>query len=205
MSKYYQTNLIELRNLPYIGGNPGNPKESAWPNSTYFVKKTVLVVCAFFSVVLLIIFFAAFFLLGNVPADTVPLPVPAIAGYQPVLSMASLRVLLGGGIVMLQFIVIVLAVAGRALDVIRVFIRPIAVLIPLVMFVSSAYQTFSLVAKSTLPTEITGASTDFAATVNQAEFSQSVLWTFGTMMLFLLFTQLFGAKKVEVKKKAPSS
>ncbi len=160
----------------------------------------MLVVCAFFSVVLLIIFFTAFFFIGKMPADTISLPIPAIAGYQPVLSMAALQVLLGGGIVLLEFIVIMMSVAGRVLEVIKVFIKPIAVLVPLVMCVFSAYQTFSFVAKSTLPTEITGASTDFAATVNQAEFGQSVLWTFGTMMLFLLFSQLFGTKPKAKKK-----
>lgn len=171
------------------------------------VKKAVLQVGAL-SAILLIIFLIAFVSLDQIlpllsvlgiasTADAINLP--NIAGMQLSISKAGLRVLLGGGAVFFQFIIIVTSMFDRIMDTLKAVVRPITILVPLIAFLFSAYQTLDPVVKSLLPTEITGASVDFASTVNQAEFSRNVILTFGTMVLYLLFARIFRPESDEVK------
>jgi len=160
------------------------------------------------SAILLIIFLIAFVSLDQIlpllnalgiasTADAINLP--NIAGLHLSISKAGLRVLLGGGAVFFQFIIIITSMLDRIMDTLKAVVRPITILVPLIAFLFSAYQTLEPVIKSLLPTEITGASVDFAATVNQTEFSRNVILTFGTMVLYLLFSRIFRPESDEVK------
>jgi len=130
-------------------------------------------------------------------------------GQQIVLSLSALRAFLGGGIIFFEIMIVVLSVSNRILDTIRSAIRPIVTLLPLAAFLYSAYTTFDPIVRRLLPPPIGGESLDIAATVNSPAFSDNVLLTFGTMMLYLIVAWILGrgdsqaeikALRAEVKK-----
>ncbi len=155
---------------------------------------------------LLVIFLIAFFgldqftqLLGIAVAND-NIPIATINNVQIMLSRSELRVFLGGGIVFFEFAIIMLSMFDRVLDSLKAVVKPITVLVPLIGFVYSVYQTFSPVVKSLLPTEIGGAEPGYIATAAQDEtLGLNVLLTFGMMLLYLAITRIVGGDSPEVK------
>jgi hypothetical protein len=163
-------------------------------------------VVAFF-VLLLIIFFATFFGLDHITQaaglSTVnnDILLTTIRDQQILLSKAGVRTFLGGGIVFFELIIIILSVFDRIMDTIKATVRPVAVLVPLVAFLYSVYQTFRPVILSLLPAEVGGGDVTYIAqVVNDPAFNQNVLSTFALMVLFLVFAGILGGDDAEVKR-----
>lgn len=161
------------------------------------------------SAVFLVVFLAAFFWLdqftqilvglqvANIAGDDLVLG--AIRGFQISVSMTGLRVFLGGGAVFFEFLIIIMSLLDHVMDTIKALIRPLTVVVPLIAFLYSAYQTFDPIVRSLLPTEISGASTNLVEIVSQQQFNQKVLLTFATMLLFLLFSRLFISESAQIR------
>lgn len=162
------------------------------------------------SALLLIIFLAAFFWLDQFTQILVGLNIASVAdnhiilgtfsGFQVAVSQPGLRAFLGIGAVFFEFLIIVMSMFDRVLDTIKVIIKPLTVVVPLIAFVYSAYQTFEPVVRTLLPTEISGASTnDLVSIVSSSDFNQKVLITFAFMVLYLIFSRLFVTDNAELK------
>lgn len=151
-------------------------------------------------VMLLAIFLAAFFGFDSIThAMGVPGDASAVAvGVGPVsfpVSLAAVRLALGGGIVFFEFLIIILSVFDRVLDTIKAVIKPIAILVPLAGFVYSTYQTFAPVVQSLLP----GASANATAMLSGPDFNRNILLTFGTMLLYLLLSRILSPESSELR------
>ncbi len=154
-------------------------------------------------VLLLIALFAAFFGLdqfihaAGIATNNSDILLTTINNYQVSLSIASVRTVLGVGIVFLELLIIIMSVFGRILDTLRATIRPIVTLIPLAGFLVSVYNTFRPIVESLLPG---GDATYIAQAVNDTGFTQSLTQTFGLMLLFLLVTVILGGESGEVRR-----
>jgi len=119
------------------------------------------------------------------------------------LQSPELKAFLAGGIVFLEFSIILFAMLDRIVDTIREIIRPIAKLLPLVAFLTSTYQTFGPLVKSFLPQSVvgpTGNNPDYITiAVADGSFSRGILLTLGTMLLFLLANRALMSESEEVR------
>ena len=113
--------------------------------------------------------------------------------FQIAVSMSALRVLLAGGSVFFQFIIIVRVMSDRIFDSLRVLIRPLIMLVPISVFVLSAFRTFEPIIRSLLPPELGGENPDYIASVANSEtLARSVLITFGAMLFYLVLSAIMG-------------
>jgi len=119
------------------------------------------------------------------------------------LDSPAVQVFLGGGIIFLEFVIILFAMLDRIVDTIKEVIKPLAKLIPLGAFLTSIYQTFEPIVKSFLPKEIVGAAGNnpgyIAQAVQDGTLSRGILLTLGTMILFLLANRALRPESEEVK------
>ena len=109
---------------------------------------------------------------------------------------------LGGGVVFLEFAIILFSMLDRIVDTIRETIKPLARLIPLGAFLTAIYQTFTPIVQGIANRGVGAANTETAYIANavaDGSLSQGALFTLGTMILFLLANRVFGAENPEVR------
>ena len=152
-------------------------------------------------VLLLIVFLAAFF--GGIDAlNTYMGGDVQILGTS--LKSPAVQVFLGGGIVFLEFIIILFSMLDRIVDTIKEVIRPVAKLIPLGAFLTAIYQTFEPIVKSFFPQQIVGAAGNnpgyIVQAVNDGSLTRGILLTLGTMILFILAGRALRPDNAEVRK-----
>ncbi len=113
------------------------------------------------------------------------------------------QVFLGGGIILIQFAIILFSMLDRIANTIREIIKPVARLIPLAAFGVAAYQTFEPLISGLLNPNFVAEGADTAALASAVEsgaITRAVLITLGTMILFLLSNRLMSAESEEVKR-----
>ncbi len=119
------------------------------------------------------------------------------------LQSPQVQVMLASGIAFLQFAIVIFSVLDRIADAIKLMIKPIAVLLPLLAFLAAMYRTFAPIFASFLPqavTETVGiSSVNIAQWVTSRDFATGILITFGTMLLFLLAYRALTAESDEVR------
>ena len=119
------------------------------------------------------------------------------------LQSAQVQVFLASGIAFLQFAIVIFAVLDRIADTIKLIIKPVAVLLPLIAFLFTMYRTFAPILASFLPAEVAGAagggSADITQVVSSQDFATGILITLGTMLLFLLAYRALIAESEEVR------
>jgi len=155
-------------------------------------------------VFILIILLSAFFGLENFvvnglgSADIQILGVSVLSdGFRAVLAM---------GIVFCELAVIAFYMLDRVSDAIRDIIKPLIRLIPLSLFVTTSYNTLSPIVFSLLPATVSNAfgvtqSFQFTAAVHNSSFSEGILTTVATMILFLITTTALSDRKESVRVK----
>lgn len=120
------------------------------------------------------------------------------------LTSPEFKVFLGGGIVFLEFVIILFSMLDRIVDTIKEIIRPVAKLIPLGAFLTAIYQTFKPIVESLLPQEVVGAAGNnpgyIAQAVRDGSLTTGILLTLGTMILFILAGRALRPENEEVKK-----
>ena len=114
---------------------------------------------------------------------------------------AQIQVLAASGIAFFQFAIVIFSVLDRIADTIKLIIKPIAVLLPLVAFLFTSYKTFSPILATFLPGDLFGTQTtaDLATVVSSQQFATGILITLGTMLLFLLSYKALTAESQEIK------
>lgn len=103
------------------------------------------------------------------------------------------RGFLGLAIVFCEIGIILYSMLDRVGDAIRDVIKPLLRLLPLGAFLSTSYDTFSPLVYSILPVEVSAAmgepsyeNLNFAQSVNTPAFSEGILLTLFTMLLFII-------------------
>ena len=114
------------------------------------------------------------------------------------------QVVLASGIAFFQFVIVIFALLDRIADTFKLIIRPFAVLLPLVAFLASMWQTFGPIFAGLMPqrvVEATGvdASVSMTAWVNNPQFIAGIAITLGAMFLFLLTYKALTAESHEVR------
>lgn len=123
--------------------------------------------------------------LASVSGDSVALA--QVAGMQISLSLSALRVFLAAGAVFTQF-VIVLSMFDTVLDALKLIIRPLLMLVPIIVFLFTAYNTFEPIVRSLLPAEVGGADSAYIANLADNELPRTLLYMFGAIIFFWLMS-----------------
>ncbi|MDM8529196.1 hypothetical protein QUF58_13430 [Anaerolineales bacterium HSG24] len=109
------------------------------------------------------------------------------------------RFFLGLGIVFCQVVIIMAVALDRVGDTVRDVIKPIVRLFPLAAFLSVSYNTFSPIIFSVMPNSMAQAAGEpqvsLAQAVNSPAFSEGILLTLATMMLFLIASSVLRNKQ----------
>lgn len=153
-------------------------------------------------VLLLIIFLTAFFQfdnLINLVNQVGPLQQMGISANNDIIRIAffemstpTLRALLGGGAVFFELMIILLTVFDRIMDTVKLVVKPLATLIPLSAFVYFVYETFYPIVMDLLPPQAggTGNPANIASAISTGDFRNSILLTFGFMLLYLIVANI---------------
>jgi hypothetical protein len=150
--------------------------------------------------ILMLVFIAAFLGLGygydfKILDNTAPLITTLT---QIGISTTQVQILLGVGILFCQFGIIIFSMLDRISDTVKAIIKPLVRLVPLSAFLTAIWQTYSPVMFSLLPGGVAQAfgaarvDNYMAQAVSDGSFSTGVLWTLGTMLLFMVTTRALG-------------
>jgi hypothetical protein len=120
------------------------------------------------------------------------------------LQSTEVRAALGIAIITCEFVIVLFSMLFHIADTLRDVVKPLARLIPLSLFVTAIYKTFSPLLMGFLPTEITGAAeTNPFDYLTQAAASgtltQTILFSLGSMLLFVLANRALGAESSELR------
>jgi hypothetical protein len=152
-------------------------------------------------ILLLIAFLAAFFGLDQY-ADIVGASDLRLRFIGFSLLSPEFRVFLGIGIAALEFGIILFSMLDRIVETIRETIKPLARLVPLGAFLISSYQTFVPIFLNVVTLSDAGPAvrTDyFFEVINNNRFSEGILLTLFTMVLFLIANRALRSESDEVK------
>ncbi len=151
------------------------------------------------SFLFLIIFLAAFFGLdqfvqglqaaglATVSGDNLILA--TVGNFQISVSLSAIQTFLAAGAVFFEF-VIILSLFDNVLNALKTVVRPLLLLLPLVIFLYSAYVTFLPVVRSLLPPALGGADPTYLAQAATNDLPRNLLITFGALVFFLLMSSL---------------
>jgi hypothetical protein len=157
----------------------------------------------FILVVLLIVFLTAFFGIDRFVDWFAGDAQDAQIKYLEIpLSSPQIRIFLGLGTVFLEFAIILFSMLDRIVDTIRETIKPLARLIPLGAFLISIYQTFAPLLTNSVSMEGAGPAvrtSNLVNIVNDNSFSEGILLTVFTMLLFLVADRALRSESEEVK------
>lgn len=141
---------------------------------------------------LLLIFLAAFFGLESFAVNIMEASDVRILGYS--ILTPEFRGFLGIGAIFCEVVIISLALLDRIGETIMAAIKPIARLIPLGVFIGSAWKTLSPIVLNLLPPNV-AAATGFvqdpayiSTAVTTGGLADGILLTLGTMLLFAITT-----------------
>lgn len=120
------------------------------------------------------------------------------------LQSAQFRAFLGIAIIICEFVIILFSMLFHIADTLRDVIKPLARLIPLGLFVLAIYRTFSPLLTVFLPTEVTGAAQENAMNymtmaATDGTLTQTILFSLGSMLLFVLANRALGGENPEIK------
>lgn len=155
-------------------------------------------------VLLLVIFLTAFFQFDNLinalnQGLLGPLQAFGITANNEVIRVAffeipapTLRAMLGGGAVFFELMIILLTVFDRILDTVKLVVRPLVTLVPLSAFIYFVYQTFYPIIMDLLPPQAGGSGNpaNIASAISTGDFRNSILLTFGFMLLYLIVANI---------------
>ncbi len=148
---------------------------------------------------LLIIFLAGFFGLEPFATNVLQASDVRILGYS-ILS-PEFQVFLGIGAVFCEAVIIFMGMLDHIGETIRTAIKPIARLVPLVVFIGSAWETLSPIVLNILPPNAAATigyvqSPAYMTTaVRTGQLADGILWTLGTMILFAITTYALGRRQ----------
>lgn len=122
----------------------------------------------------------------------------------PVQDIAQIKVLLAGGIAFFQVAIVIFALLDQIANTIKLIIKPFAVLLPLVAFLATMYQTFMPVIAPFLPNQVAStmgadASINMTSWVNSPEFTTGILLTLAMMLFFLATYKALTAESSELR------
>jgi hypothetical protein len=114
------------------------------------------------------------------------------------------QALLGLAIIICEFVIILFSMLFSIADTLRDVIKPLARLIPLGLFMLSMYRIFSPLLAVFLPSEITGAAEVdpmeyMTAAAADGTLTQMILFSLGSMLLFVLANRALGGESSEVR------
>lgn len=154
-------------------------------------------------VLLLLLFFGAYIGLEILRATQQDMMIMDTYSLQS-LQSTEFRATLGIAIIICEFVIVLFSMLFHIADTIRDVIKPLARLIPLGLFVTAIYKTFSPLIMGFLPTEITGAAetNPFAyltAAAANGTLTQTILFSLGSMLLFVLANRALGGETSRIK------
>jgi hypothetical protein len=152
-----------------------------------------------FLIVMLVVFLTAFLGLEQFANNVMQASDIRILGFS-ILS-EEFRVFLGAGTIFFEAAIIFFVMLDRVGDVIRTALIPVARLVPLVLFVFTAWNTLAPVIVPLLPAGVGelvgvyGNQVTVAQTVSSGSFAVGVMLTLGTMLFFALTTYTLGRQE----------
>lgn len=118
------------------------------------------------------------------------------------ISANNLRALFGIGLVFSELAIIALSMLDRIGDTIKETLRPLARLVPLLVFLTSVWDTYSPLLLSLLPASVAEwfgrpeyASYSIAQAVEGSDFTYGVILTLVTMLFFVVVNYALGRPK----------
>ena len=152
-----------------------------------------MMIFTLFFLALLVFFMAGFFGLGYFDVQVSETYPPLIATLtQAGISLTTIQVLLGVGILICQVAIILFGMLDRIGYAIRAIVVPFLRLVPLIAFLTSVWKTYSPILFNLLPdrfAEVFGVTTTenyMAQAVSDGTFATGVTVTLITMVLFVI-------------------